>query len=90
MRGPPPSFTSFIETYRDIAVSGGLPWVTAIDGAGKITRSQQWDLGDLTGTPKPPAFLLRDFGMDRPTLRVPAEQNGTEYTCSGCSSLSDA
>lgn len=89
MNGPPTAFTSFVETYRDIAVSGGLQWVTAIDSGGKIAKSDQWDLGEITGTPKPPAFLLRDLGMDRPTLRVLVERNGTEYTCAEQSSLSD-
>jgi hypothetical protein len=69
-----PPFEEFISTYRRIAASHGLDWDLPVDAEGSIERLTRWDLGELTGTPKPPSYFLSDVGADRPTLKVLNEE----------------
>lgn len=69
-----PPFERFISTYRRIAATHGLNWDLPVDAAGNIVSSARWDLGELTGTPKPPSYYLSDLGADRPTLKVLNEE----------------
>ncbi|MED5550491.1 MAG: hypothetical protein VX529_14145 [Pseudomonadota bacterium] len=65
---PHETFSRFVESYQRVAIKNGVSWQTPTDKTGQIKKAFRWDLGELTGTPKPPAIILRDLGTDGRTL----------------------
>lgn len=72
MRAAPPhaAFVRFLESYKRVAKGNGVSWRTPTDASGQIIKAFRWDLSELTGAPKPPAFYLNDLGSDLPTLKA--------------------
>lgn len=68
--GRPPAFDQFIATYKRVAESHDLDWDIPFDANGSVPKDCRWDLCDLTGTPKPPAFSLSNLKHDEPTLTI--------------------
>ncbi|ODU80258.1 MAG: hypothetical protein ABT14_19015 [Pelagibacterium sp. SCN 63-17] len=63
-------FDAFVSTYRGIANNNGVRWDIPFAIDGSVSKSDRWDIGEITGEPKPPAFYLSDLGRDRPTMAV--------------------
>lgn len=72
MTATPPhaAFKRFLESYKRVAEGNGISWRTPTDASGQIIKAFRWDLSELTGAPKPPAFHLKDLGSDLPTLKA--------------------
>ncbi|EAP90982.1 hypothetical protein OA2633_02371 [Oceanicaulis sp. HTCC2633] len=70
-----PAFDRFLESYKSIAKANGVSWHTPTDEAGQIIKAFRWDLNEITGAPKPPAFYLKDLGTDLATLKALASGN---------------
>ncbi|WP_270375863.1 hypothetical protein [Marinicauda sp. Alg238-R41] len=70
-----PAFDRFLESYKSIAKANGVSWHTPTDESGQIIKAFRWDLNEITGAPKPPAFYLKDLGTDLATLKALASGN---------------
>ncbi|CAH1648009.1 conserved hypothetical protein [Hyphomicrobiales bacterium] len=66
----PAQFDQFISTYQRVANANGLRWDIPVGPDGAVSKDVRWDIGEITGTPKPPAFYLSDFGRDPSTLAI--------------------
>ena len=72
---PHPVFERFLENYKSIAKANGVSWHTPTNESGQIIKAFRWDLNEITGAPKPPAFYLKDLGTDLATLKALASGN---------------
>ena len=84
-----PAFDRFLESYKSIAKANGVSWQTPTDESGQIIKAFRWDLNEITGAPKPPAFYLKDLGTDLATLKALASGNSDQNQSLEKTPLSD-